>query len=123
MTRMQTHIATHYGRLLAAAGVAVTYQRTTSSVAISQAAPATTLVRVEDAEGLSLRSRRRDWIIRAADLVLNDEAVTPAVGDRIVNGRLTYEVQRLAGEDCFYPCDAEGAFLRIHTRLVMETAS
>jgi hypothetical protein len=122
MNRQQAHIARHYQRLFAAAASDVLYSRDTAAVEL-EAVPAQTVVRVDDGEGASVRSRRRDWIIRAAALVLGGAATLPAVGDRIApvdEPDNIYEVQRLAGESHYAPCDDLEAHLRVHTIRITE---
>lgn len=75
---------------------------------------------MEDADGLSIRSKRRDWIVERAKLVLGGAAITPAPGDLVTAGEMIYEVQRLSGEDCYHETDDTGLRLRIHTRLIGE---
>lgn len=105
-------------------GLAVTYRRGEASVAIT-AVPAATRVEVSDGSGVAVRATRRDWLVRAADLVLDGETVGPEVGDRIEmaagDGGAVFEVQRLAGEGHVQACDALGAVLRVHTRQVEAT--
>ncbi len=121
MSRMQTNLSRHFERLLASSGVSVSYVRAGSLVAIT-AAPAQTAIRVDDGSGVSLKSKRRDWIVQSAALVLAGQALTPRPGDRIhATARTTtlkFEVQRLAGEECYQECDAQGEYLRIHTQLI-----
>jgi hypothetical protein len=124
VSRMQAHLDRHFARLEAAAAVTVTYARDEATVSLS-AVPAQTNINIDDGAGLEVRSKRRDWILAAADLVLSGSSVLPVEGDRISvsEGGLTrvYEVQRLAGESHYAPCDAAGNRLRVHSRLVDET--
>jgi len=121
MNRMQKNLANHYRRLFASAAVSITYARGGQAMSL-EAVQGQTPVHVEDSDGQLVRSKRSDWIIRAADLILGDENITPMVSDTIrvdVNKQTaTYEVQRIAGEDCYYECDDLGTYLRIHTRQV-----
>ena len=107
-------------------GLAVTYSRGESTVDVT-AVPGRTVVTSDDGSGVTVKARRRDWIVKAAVLVLDGEQSLPEVGDQI---RLTvgesvevYEVQRLAGEAHYYAQDDLGQVLRIHTRQIdTETA-
>ena len=110
------HLATRASR-----GLTVTYSRDGSAVQVA-AIPGQTRITAEDASGLTISARRRDWIIRAADLVLDGEVVLPEVGDLV---RLTvgdevqvFEVQRLAGEAHYYAQDDLGQVLRVHTNQI-----
>lgn len=120
-SRMQQSVDRHFQRLLERSGEAATYSRGQLSAAIT-AAPGSTAVTVEDAEGVSVRAKRCDWIVKASQLVLDGEQVTPEVGDliRLADGGQTavYEVQRLAGDGHYRPCAPGSAYLRIHTRQV-----
>lgn len=102
-------------------GLAVTYCRGDAAAEVTAVA-GQSRVSVEDASGMSVSSKRRDWIIRADQLVLGGQKVLPQVGDtiRLVVGEASevYEVQRLAGESHYYACDELGQVLRIHTRLI-----
>jgi hypothetical protein len=110
-----------HNALRSSRGLDVTYCRGDATVAVT-AVPGQTRVTVEDASGLSIRAKRRDWIVRASDLLLGGQTVLPEVGDTI---RLTvgqdvqvFEVQRLAGEGHYTACDDLGQVLRIHTRQI-----
>ena len=116
MTRTSQHIARHWTRLFKAAALGISYSRGASSVELD-AVPASTTVSVEDADGVNIRSKRRDWLVLAHTLLLAGNVVRPQVGDRITNGQLIYEVNRLAGEDCYTPC-YDGEVLRVHSRLI-----
>lgn len=122
MNRQERNLARHFQRLQGTAGVAVTYSRGAASVEIALAVPGQTPVSIEDEAGVSIRGKRADWIIMAADLVLGGVAVLPEVGDQIrvaaATGTAVYEVQRLAGEGHCVACDQKQTAFRIHTRLI-----
>jgi len=65
-----------------------------------------------------------DWIITAADLVLDEAVTLPASGDLIKEtaGGVTYiwQVMAIAGEPCFRYCDSARVSLRIHTKLIAQ---
>lgn len=105
----------------ASRGLAVTYSRGETTASVT-AVPGRTVAITEDASGLTVRSVQRDWIVKAAALVLGGAAVLPEVGDQIrltvADGVEVFEVQRLAGEPCYRPVDDLAAVLRIHTRKI-----
>lgn len=106
----------------ASRGLAVMYSRGDDSAAIT-AVPARSRVSMTDESGLTVTGQERDFIILAADLVLDGEQVLPERGDRIeqtVDGETTYtyEVMPIAGQKHYQPCDDQGRLLRIHTKLV-----
>ena len=107
-TSFDNAIAGAMGAVRASAGRAVTYRRGGAEASLTAVA-GQTRVDIEDASGLSIRSRRRDWIVRAADLALDGEVITPEVGDQILltvgEGARVFEVQRPAGEGAFQAMD------------------
>ena len=68
-----------------------------------------------------------DWLLAAADLVLDGSQVTPDEGDRIRQtiGQIVYifEVMGRPGWPHFNFCDTAGVRLRIHTRLIGQEAA
>lgn len=110
----------------ASRGLAVMYIRGSGeelSQASITAVPARSRVSMTDESGLTVTGQERDFIILAADLVLDGEQVLPERGDRIeqtVDGETTYtyEVMPIAGQKHYQPCDDLGRLLRIHTKLV-----
>ena len=77
---------------------------------------------VVSASGVLEEVERRDYLVRAADLMLGGVQVEPLAGDRIIEtvaGREeAYEVMGAGGEKCFRRSDGDGLTLRIHTALV-----
>jgi hypothetical protein len=77
------------------------------------------MFQVATTDGLVEAVERRDYLIRAADLVLDGALTTPAVGDRIaeiVGGRVeVYAVMGAGSEKHFRPSDPDALALRIHT--------
>jgi hypothetical protein len=79
---------------------------------------------VSGADGGILNVERRDYLVRAVDLVLDDgTAFKPAVGDKITetNPDLTlsvYEVVQTGDEKHYRKSDPDGLTLRIHTTFV-----
>jgi hypothetical protein len=96
----------------------VTYSRGAASVALS-ATVGRSVFQVAAAEGMVETVERRDYLIRAADLVLDGAVTTPAVGDRIretIGARVeVYEVMGAGQEKHFRKSDPDGLTLRIHT--------
>lgn len=78
-----------------------------------------------DEQGIVISGKSRDYLIAAADLVINDIAVTPQNGDEILetvgSQTFVYEVSRIPGGKHFRPSDPYGTTLRIHVKL-MRTA-
>ena len=103
----------------------VTYRRGAASVALS-ATVGRSVFQVATAEGLVETVERRDYLIRAADLVLDGALTTPAVGDRIteiVGGRVeVYAVMGAGSEKHFRPSDPDALTLRVHTAHVATEA-
>jgi hypothetical protein len=96
----------------------VTYVRGDKSVALSATVGKTTF-EVDDGYGVLVRHESRDFLILAADLVLNDTSVLPQRGDRIreTQGATTfiYEVTAPGKEPCWRYSDPYRKTLRIHT--------
>ena len=96
----------------------VTYQRGAASVALS-ATVGRSVFQVVTADGVVETVERRDYLIRAVDLVLGGTLTTPAVGDRIretIGGKVeVYEVMGAGSEKHFRKSDPDGLTLRIHT--------
>jgi len=98
----------------------VTYQRGIDSVVV----PATigqTVFRFDSQDGATIRTVSRDFLIRAADLILNGLATEPQRGDRITEtdgGKtFTYEVMSPGGnEPAWRYSDPYRRTLRIHTK-------
>ncbi len=69
-----------------------------------------------DDYGRVLTTESRDYLVRAADLVIDGQAVFPQPGDLIIEGDLRYEVMSPAGEPEWRWSDVNRSTLRIHTR-------
>lgn len=67
-------------------------------------------------DGISSRSARRDFIVKASEL-----GVTPQVRDVVTWGGRDWCVSEPAGEPCWANHDRVGKTIRIHTELVAET--
>jgi hypothetical protein len=96
----------------------VTYQRGSQSAALN-ATVGRSVFQVVTADGLVEQVERRDYLIRACDLMLGGAATEPQVGDRIretVGGNVhVYEVMGAGQEKHFRKSDPDGLTLRIHT--------
>ena len=94
------------------------YLRGAQSVALN-ATVGRSMFQVVTADGLVEQVERRDYLVRAADLVLGGAQVEPQVGDRIretVGGNVqVYEVMGAGQEKYFRKSDPDGLTLRIHT--------
>ena len=96
----------------------VTYQRGAESIALA-ATVGRSVFQVVAADGVVEQVERRDYLVRAADLVLGSVFTMPQVGDRIretVGDKVqVYEVMGAGQEKHFRPSDSDGLTLRIHT--------
>lgn len=81
-------------------------------------------LRQVDAYGATLLSwEYTDWLILAADLVLQGQGTLPEPGDRIEEQRAggrtrIYEVMAPGGEPVYRWCDSDHKHLRVHSKLV-----
>lgn len=102
----------------------VTYRRGSQEVEL----PATKgrrVFEITDQGGLNTTLESTDWIVTAADLVLNlltNEQITPRRGDQIVEvideKTTTYEVLELPGVPTWAWADQRQISRRIHSKLV-----
>jgi len=97
----------------------VTYQRGLDSVSIKATLGASQEESLDES-GAIIRTRRIDFIVTAADLILDGVVVKPLPGDRIVDGTKTYEVLAIAGSEIYREEDPFGLIFRIHARLIDE---
>lgn len=96
----------------------VTFTTDDGEVSVS-ATPGSTDYEVDDDNGLTLEAKSQDWIVAAADLVINDEQVEPQPGNRITSAAgETFQVLPLGALGHFRRCDPAGTMLRIHTKLI-----
>ena len=99
----------------------VTYRRGSSTAQVPATVGATRF-EVDDGYGLIVEQNMRDYIIAAADLVLNGEQTLPERGDEILEERdgvtYVYEVMELGAEQHYRFSDPAGKTLRIHTKHV-----
>ena len=100
---------------------AVTYCRGQAEVEVLATAGRTTF-EIESSAGVAERFEARDFIITAADLVLNGETVPPERGDKIreTSGgqTLVYEVVGPGSEPCWRWSDTYRLAIRVHTKQV-----
>lgn len=98
------------------ASVTVTYTRGEFSVTLT-ATVGRTPYDIEQG-GAVVAYESRDYIIKAEDLVLDDEVVKPSRGDRITDGSKTYEVNVPGNMNVFESIGSDGSVLKIHTKAV-----
>lgn len=99
---------------------AVTYARGEDTVTVLATVGRTDADVSDGATITALRSR--DYLIAAADLELDGEAITPQAGDQVretIGGDVqTFEVQLVAGSPCWEYSDPNRTVFRVHTRLI-----
>lgn len=99
----------------------VTYQRGAASVAID-AAEGKSQITLPASDNTLTVIESQDFLITAADLVLDGILVLPQRNDKIlktINGQVqTYQVLDLKGAPSYYFSDANNTALRIHTKLI-----
>ena len=104
----------------------VTYIRGPASITI-QATVGRSVFQVLSGEGATETVERRDYIVRAADLVFGGVVTLPEVGDRVretLGGQVQeYEVVETGQEPHYRKSDPDGMALRIHTALVKVAAA
>lgn len=116
--RLATGLARLHARRKAHMGRTVTYRRGEDSVEVT-ATVGETAFRLSDGYAAEIVVRMRDYLITAADLVLDDAQVEPQAGDRIVEGTAVYEVMGPGnGEPEWRWSGPDGTTLRIHTKHV-----
>lgn len=105
---------------------AVTYARGESTVDIQATMGAVTFVETDDDGGIIGQIESREFIIRAADLVLDSTVTLPRAGDTIThNDGSTSRVFRVTspgGEPPFKYSDPLQRTLRIHTKYAGDAA-
>lgn len=95
--------------------VSITYSDGSDSVTVPAMVSQTVY---EQSDGQSLtRHVYRDYLIRAAALILNGVVATPARYHTITEGSKTYKVTSPSGEDVFAYDDENELILRVHTIL------
>ena len=100
----------------------VTYVRGADQVVLAATIGRTRFTSTDE-YGRVLRHEARDFLVRAADLVLGGVAVLPRAGDQLLEGGKRYEVMAPAGEPEWGYADVNRQTLRVHTRQIAgETA-
>jgi hypothetical protein len=104
----------------------VTYIRGLGAINI-QATVGRSVFQIVSGEGAAETVERRDYIVRAADLIFGGVVTLPQVGDRvreILGGQIQeYEVVATGQEPHYRKSDPDGMALRVHTALVKVAAA
>lgn len=103
-------------QLKAHASSAVTYRRGSDEFEI-QATVGRSAFEQTDENGVVLRElATKDWIVSAADMLIDEVAIEPKSGDRITdaNGK-TYQVTSVGGQPPWRWSDEFQNMMRIHT--------
>ena len=119
---LQTGAAWLAGQLQSHAGQTVTYSRSGASVEVT-ATVGQSEYEASDVENYHTTIKMRDYIVNAADLVINGSAIKPQRGDQIrqvVDGETkVYEVlPPSSNSDVYENRDGREVIYRIHTKLV-----
>lgn len=121
MSRLASSASSLISGLRSSAGVAVTYRRSSYSVALT-AIPGSTDFETVGPSGVIETIQTRDWIVKASELILNSAIVLPAAGDEIdetVGSEvLTYRVVAPTGDTVYRFSDPYRKILRIHSKLI-----
>lgn len=95
---------------------AVTYARGEDSVEI-EATRARTIFRLPEDYGVEVRVVMRDYLITAADLILDESLVEPQDGDTITDAGKTYEIMGPnVDEPSWRYCDSTERTIRVHCK-------
>jgi hypothetical protein len=110
-------------RLKAHAATEITYARKGKVSSPIDAVKAQTAHELDDEFEIQERTRRFDWLILPADLVLDGNQVLPQTGDRITEATggetITYEVAPVVdGEPPWRFTDQHRTQLRVHTQQI-----
>jgi hypothetical protein len=106
------------GKLQEHVSQTVTYRRGASEVAVA-ATIGRTLMKLADGEGgVRMEWTDRDFLIRAAALVIAGNRITPERGDRVIDAGKVYEVMAPGGEPPWRVSDPFGHMLRIHAKFM-----
>ena len=101
------------------AASSVLYRRGSLTAPV-QAGKGRTTFELTDTSGILISIESRDFLISAANLLLDDIPILPEVGDRIIEtigSKLhAYEVSNFGSEQSYRFCDPYRYKLRIHTR-------
>lgn len=118
---MQDAIAWAAEKFIDFGGVTITYQRGINSVSLT-ATPSMHRYEMADSEGFGITALSRDYLVRAADLVIGGTEIVPRAGDRVtetISGvSTTFEVMALGELKESEPLDTNGLILKIHTKKI-----
>lgn len=118
---MQRGMSWLHGKLDKADGIKVTYRRGAQSILNLSAVVARTEFNSGNAEGTTVVSNVRDYLIMVADLVLSGSPIKPQAGDKIeevIGGATyTYTVLSLDNSEISRDSDTYHEKHRIHTKL------
>jgi hypothetical protein len=121
MSMMSSAVAVALDTIRTVTGRTVTYSDGTNSVTLD-ATPSQRPYEVVDADGFQVWVRPWEFLITAADLVLDGSVVEPAAGHTIAVAEggvtRTYEVQAFGSLQPFEPADPARLSWRVRTRLV-----
>lgn len=99
----------------------VVYSRGSDSVTLNATIGKTDRETFDD-HGFGVKSQVRDFLLKAEELILNNQKVIPRRGDRITQTLGTqshvYEVVETGGDKHYRPSDPYGVMYRIHTQLM-----
>ena len=104
--------------------VPAAYQRGGGETVEMQATLGKSIFKSEDDYGRLIRTVTTDFLVRAQDLVIAGEQITPRAGDCIFYPRASetnsnvgvYEVTAINGEPCRRYSDINNKTIRIHTK-------
>ncbi len=118
MSLFSNQLAAGLAQIRAVAGDAWAYQCPAGTIPTLNATQGKTQYEAIDESGLTVPATATDFLVAAADLVINSQAVHPAPGDRLSRGGRVFEVMPLGNEKCFVFSDPDGSQLRIHTKQI-----
>lgn len=103
-------------------GLSIVYRRGTQFIELAVAVGHTQTETI-DTEGVTVQSWVRDYLVCAAELILDGQVVRPEAGDTIEHWvgsvKMTHEVRPISeGDKVWHWHDAAEQTLRIHTRTV-----
>lgn len=106
-------------KLIQHASREVVYRRGEESVTVAAVVGRTLLQLNDEYSGIRMEHTDRDYLIRAADLVIDGVVVTPDEGDIIEDARDgNYQLMTIPGEPSWRWSDPNQHMLRIHTKKV-----
>jgi hypothetical protein len=122
MSVLNDLVAVGFEMAMTLAGATVAYRRGDKTIDCLDAIPTQETYTVADEQGILQEIHSRDYLVDAANLVINKAVVEPRVGDRItetIDGQdMVFEVFPIEKQRCFRYRDASRATIRIHTKRV-----